>query len=493
MPTLRFPLVGSYTNRKVNPVVTDSVVQQFVNCFPEVSSNPVTGKKEIWLNKRQGTTASADVQASATGKFGCVVRSNGSAVFSYLKSGGSSMMFFGSGTSQAGGDVANTNNCVFMHTTDISGTENLTATLVDSASSLYEKWFFPIGGAWTQITDSDFPASSTLTPTHTHMDGYMFVMTAATARIHQSDVNSLSAWTAGNYVTAQAYGDVGVGVARYKNFIVGFGGSTTEFFVNAGNPTGSVLRRVPDMTFGIGALATSPAVGTSIREVGDTIYWIGKSASTGKKGIYRLNGGKPEKISNDAIDRLLHIAVLGHVLGSFSLYGQTFVAFSLFANTVGVCYSVETGFWWYLTPAGALSLTALAGEATDSATDSYFVTSSNAKIYNFDSITPVWQDNSAAYTMTAQTAGMDFGTRKKKFFGRINVEGDTQASASALGVSWSDDDAATFSTPRDIDMSTKQTWIKALGAADKRAWKFTHAANTPCRIHAVEIDYELGQ
>jgi hypothetical protein len=487
VPTLRFPLVGSYTNRKVNPVVGDTVAQRFVNCFPEIEQNPLTGNRRIWLNKRQGTTASSDVQASATGQFGTVVKNNGTAVFSYLKSGGASMMFFTT-AGQVGADVGSTNGCVFMSTTDISGTENLTATLVE-AGNVYEAWYYPAAGSWTEITDSDFP-KSTLTPTHTHMDGYMFVMTT-TGRIHNSEVNSLSSWLANSYITANSAGDPGVGVARYKNFIVGFGGVTTEFFVNNGNSTGSVLKRVPDMTFSVGALATSPAVGTSIREVGDTIYWIGKNADTGKKGIYRLNGGKPEKISNDAIDRFLHIAVLGYVLGSFSLYGQTFVAFSLAANTVAVCYSVETGFWWYLTPAGSLNLTSFAGEVTNTATDSYFVTSSNAKIYNFDSITPVWQDNASAYTMTVQTDNIDCDTDRLKFWDRLRLVYDRQSAASNVGVSWSDDDGANFSTEINIDTNTDQSWITALGASSRRIWRFTHAANSACRLAAVEIDYTL--
>ena len=65
MKTLRIPLVGSLTNRNPNAAVADTADQRFVNCFPVVEMNPITGKPTAWLHKRQGCTASADVQASA--------------------------------------------------------------------------------------------------------------------------------------------------------------------------------------------------------------------------------------------------------------------------------------------------------------------------------------------------------------------------------------------------------------------------------------------
>lgn len=485
MPTLRFPLVWSWTNRNPNAAVSDTKDQQFINCFPEVNANPVTQKRSIVLNKRQGTAASSDVQASATAHFGSIIRSTGVAVFSYIKSTGSSVMFFNSSAIQVGGDVANAGACLFMNTTDISAVENLTATIIDNPGNGFEVWYYPEGGAWTQITDGDFPTA--LTATHTHMDGYMFAMTT-TGRIYNSDLNSLANWGANNYITANSYGDAGVGVARYKNSIVGFGGLSTEFYVNAGNATGSVLRRVPEATLRIGAVATGQSQGASIREVGDSVYWVGRDADTGRKGIYRLNGYKAEKISNAAVDKLLASGRIDYIFGSFSLLGMTHIAFRSGSATSAMCYCVDNGFWWLFTPAGSLTLTALCG---DSNAHSYFTTFSNAKIYTFDPDTPVWQDNASAYTMTVQTDNVDCDTDRMKFWDRLRLVYDRQSATSAVSVSWSDDDGANFSTPIDIDTSTAQSWITALGASQRRIWKFTHAANTACRIQAVEIDYTL--
>ena len=491
----RVPLIGSLTSRKPNADIPDDTKDQlFVNCFPEGVQNPITGKKDIWLNKRQGTIASSDVQASATGHFGSVVWSSNSAataplVFSYIKSTATSIMFFNDAGAQIGGDVANTGACLFMSESDVGGTGNLTATLIDSGTNGWEVWFFPEGGAWTQITDGDFPTN--LVATHTHMDGFMFVMTTA-GRIYNSAVNSLSAWGANDYITANSFGDKGVGIARYGRYIVGFGDSSVEFFENAGNATGSVLRRLTGATLRVGARRTGQAEGASIKEVGDTVYWVGQNAASGAPGVYRLNGMQAEKVSNAAVDRVMGNGAM-YIFGCFSLLGMTHVAFRSGAATSALCYCIETGFWWVFTPAGSLTLTAMIGALdTNDKAKSYFTTNTNAKFYTFDPSTPVWQDNSSAYTMTAQTDPLDLDTRRLKFWQTVHIIGDTESATSNLAVSYSDDDYATFSTARNIDLSSIQKSATGWGASRRRAWKFAHAANTACRIKAVEFEYEVG-
>lgn len=493
MARARFPLVGSLTNRNVNAALADAKDQQFVNCFPEVTKNTITGKGEVTLNKRQGTAASSDVASGATAQYGAVVWTTNSAavapaIFSYLKTGGSDMMFFNTAGTQIGSDISTTNSCLSMSETDISGTGNLTAIMGDDVSNANEAWFFPEGGAWTQITDAQFPAS--ITPSHCHMDGYMFVMTEGGA-LWNSDLNSLANWTAGSFITANSFGDNGVGCERYRNMIVGFGDGSAEFFFNAGNATGSVLNRIDNATLRIGAVRNTTGRGTAIRSLLNTVYWIGNNSETGSRGIYRLNGMQAEKISNPAIDKLVSNGVIRSIAGSFSLLGMSHVAFA--GSTSVWCYCVEQNFWWLLTPGGSLTIAAMLGTVDSSSfSKSYFSAVTNAKVYSFDPNSPVWQDNSTAYTMTVQTDNMTLGTNKVKFWNALHLDCDVQGSASDVSVSWSDDDGATYSTARTIDTSTAQVWITELGSSRRRIWKFAHAANTGQRIKAVEIDYTLG-
>jgi hypothetical protein len=494
VPTERIPLVGSLTNRNPNAALADTKDQQFVNCFPEIIKNPITGQSRAWLNKRQGTAASSDVSSGATGSYGAIIWTSNSGavppvVFSYLKTGGTNMQFFDTAGTQIGGDVGTTNSCLAMAETDISGTGNLTAVLTDSTSGANEAWFFPEGGAWTQITDGDFPSS--ICPSHDHMDGYMFVMTEA-GKIYHSDVNSLSAWTSTSFISANSFADNGVGLVRHKNLILGFGDASGEFFYNAGNATGSVLSRIENATIRIGAVRNTSGRGPAMKAVGNTVYWIGVNADTGAKGIYRLNGMQPEKISSAYIDKLVSNGVIRSVVGGINLLGMSHIAFSSGSTSVW-CYCLETGFWWLLTPAGSLTISAMASGSDSSAySKSYFSTVTNAKIYTFNPNSPVWQDNSSAYTMTVQTDPMDLGTRKRKFWEAVSIIGDTQSSTSNVSISSSDDDYANFSTARDIDMSTTANRLTRWGSSRRRAWKLTNNSNTPCRLEAMDIEYEMG-
>jgi len=486
----RFPIVGSLTNRNPNAAIADTKDQLFDNCFPEVVQNPLTNKSEIWLNKRQGTTASSDVQASATASFGAVVWTANSAavapgLFSYLKSSGAAMMIFNTAGTQIGGDIANTNQCMSLEETDVSGTGNLTAALLDNGTSAVEAWFFPEGGAWTQITDAQFPSS--VTPAHAHMDGYMFVMTEG-GQLWNSDLNSLSAWTAATFISANSFADNGVGCARYRNLIVGFGDYSTEFFYNAGNATGSVLSRVENATLRVGAIRHTTGRGTAIKSIGNTVYWIGINADTGAKGVYRLNGMQAEKVSNAAVDKLVGNGVIRSILGSFSLLGFTHIAFGA-GTTSSVCYCQDTNFWWYLTPAGSLNVSAMISAADSSAyAKSYFSTVTNAKIYTFDPNSPVWQDNASAYTMTARTDNMDMGTHKRKFWKSVAILGDTESSGQ-VNIAHADDDFVSFTTDRALTTNDR---LLRLGSSRRRSWRITHNANAPCRLQAIEIEYEVG-
>ena len=494
MPNIRIPIVGSYTGRAVGPDVADTKDQRFTNCFPEVVQNPLSGKKSLVLSKRPGTIASSDVQASATADFGaCVWRSNSDAVspvvFSYTKSNGTDQMFFTSAGVQVGADITGAADCDFLTDTSISGTGNLTACLEDSGTSVKEVWFFPQGGAWTQITDSDFPSTG-ICPAHTHMDGFMFVMTT-NGRIYNSDLNSLSSWTANNYLTANSITDGGVGVARYRDHIAAFGDSSVEFFANGGNSVGSPLVRRG--TINVGAIKTTN--GSPILTAGDTVYWVGKMSPSGSGGIYRFNNFQAEKVSNQTIDKMVDSGQIEYVAGIFGLLGMTHVAFSGNAglDVVVPCYCIDSGFWWFLDTAGDIATTAVCGAPVASSSSKSFIASiSNAKIYSFDPLLPVWQDNSSAYTMTAQTEPMDLGTHRRKYWKRLALVYDVQSAASNVGVSYSDDDYANFSTARNIDTNTVQAHLDSLGSSRRRAWKFTHAANTACRIHAMDIDYEVG-
>lgn len=485
MPTLRFPLVGSVTSRE-NPLTND---QQFINCYPEVTINPVTSKQSVNLFKRPGyTKGSALAGVTAAGAAGAIVAWTGSAsgtppiAAAFLNTGGTSTSVWDL-VSQAkqGGDIPTTNACTALTETIINTTPYLVGNFTNSGTNAVERWVYDEGGAWAHVTDADFPAS-TLVGFPAHLDGYVFDMTKS-GRIYNSDLNTLTSYSATSYITADHSPDRGVTVASLGNLIVGFGEKSIEFFANAGNAIGSPLTRV-GTALPMGATRRPVASFQTVLPANGTIYWIGTNSEGTATGIYRFKGTDPEKISSPAIDRIVSAGLMLGFLGTMAMHGMLHVV--LFdSNSRTWCYCIDTKFWWRLTLASG-NIQAVAPSAAITNEPTYFTTSANARA----NLTGGTQDDGSNYTLTVITENIDAETARRKFWKQLRVEADTQTSTSNLAVSWSDDDYTTFSTPVNIDMSSADMRIVRLGSSRRRAFKFTNAANTPCRIQWVNIDYD---
>lgn len=497
MPRLRIPLFGSYTNRNVDPAAFSSSDQQFVNGYPEIISNALTRDTKVQFNKRPGhTTSSSLASVSAAASVGMVLSWTGNSslapppAVAFKNVGDSSTSVWNmSNASKIGADIADTSDCFALTETVVSTTANIVGNFVDSSSSAAEQWVFPEGGAWAQVTDGDFPTNIVGFPVH--MDGYTFNMTQD-GKIYNSDLNSVTAYTATNFISANLYPDKGVTVARHGRYIVAFGEKSIEFFVNAGHPFGSPLTKV-EGGLQVGAARRQMQTHHTVLQALGTVYWIGTNSEGATTGVYRFKGNEPEKVSNPGIDKLLSSGNIAGFVGTMCLHGLNHVVMQ--GEGAGVwCFCAESNFWWKLTLASGevraclgVNDASFGGGAT-----TYFVTGTSKKVHHFSTTTsPVYQDDGAAYTMTVQTDNIDAGTDRIKFWKRLRIICDRQTSGT-IGVAWSDDDFGNFTTAVNVEITNGFALASRLGSSRRRSWKLTHSANTPCRIEAVEIEYELG-
>jgi hypothetical protein len=317
----------------------------------------------------------------------------------------------------------------------------------------------------------------------------MYVMTT-NGKIWNSDINSLANWTASAFNTAQSYPDGGCGLGRYKDLIVAFGKSSIEFFQDVGL-TPSPIISIGNSINRIGAVSPSTTSAQTVFQTGNTIYFIGVNSETGQKGFYRINGFIAEKVSNPAIDKLINLATITGITGSFTTHG---VAHILMYTAIGAakkhCYCIDTNTWWILTVAGDITPMAIVGSLGVSA----FNVSSDAKIYSIYPTNPLYQDAGVAYTQTIQLENMDMGTQNRKIWKRIRPICDPQTTISNLSISYSDDDHATYSTARNIDLGIPAEVARGLlrlGTSRRRSWKLEHNANGPNRMESIEIEYEV--
>lgn len=505
MPTLRIPVVGSPINRLDSNTFTGD--QLFTNGIPDVTRNPITGKSAVYLMKRPGTAKGAALTGvDSAAKSGAILNWSGQTgstpkvVAAFLNTGGTSTSIWDIGLdTKIGGDISTTDDCTCITETIVSGTPNLVANFYDSSTTLLEQWFFPEGGAWTQVTDGDFPSNVVGQPAH--MDGYVFNMTAD-GKVYNSDLNSVSSYTANNFVSAGQYPDRGITVARHGAHIIAFGECSIERFYNNGNASGSPLSRVEDGGLLMGAARTRTVGGVSkitypsVLTAYGTIYWLGTNSQGAPQGIYRFKGTTPEKISNTTIDRMLSGGAVFGFGGTAFLCGTSHVLLRTAQDTYA--YQIETGMWWRLKLAsGAISgCVTVRADFAFASTDNYFIGTNNARGNHFQPLPSSinHQDDGSNYTLTVQTASDDLGTSKRKFYESLRLIGDDPTAACNVSVSYSDDDYATFSTARNIDMNTYPSpKLTRLGSSLRRAWKLANTSATALRLEALEIDYSVGQ
>ena len=481
MAKATIPLAGSIQTRDITNYASRD--QQFTNCFSYSIGDEITGGRRIYTQKRKGMAA-ATVSGVGVGNRGsCVWTNQQKLALSFTKSGSSSMQVFDESSTQIGGDIANTDACYAIAETMVGTTATLVGIFRDSGSFNPEAWYYPLAGAWTQITDSDFPSSSVISrfSPPVQKDGYLFWMTEE-GKIHNSDINSVSAYSANNNIAAQSMPDAGVGIASTGDYIAAFGSYSIELFKNVGNPSGSPLSSITGSAIRIGAAYSY------IKTIGNAIYFQGVNSETGDRGIYRMVDGKTSKISTTEIEKYMTQDSIWSCIGSIKDAGMEHVLFSKETQDI-LAYCTNNNRWWKFAAASNETLIAALSVGTQL---SQITAGNTAKIYTISSNTTEYRDDSVNQTVTIQTAPIDFGTNKVKFWRSLRLIGDKQSSATSITVSFSDDDAINFTTAGTIDMSTDQLNLNGLGSSRRRVWKFTNASNTPLRLESFELEYEVG-
>jgi hypothetical protein len=119
-------------------------------------------------------------------------------------------------------------------------------------------------------------------------------------------------------------------------------------------------------------------------------------------------------------------------------------------------------------------------------------TVTGGKVYLMDNANLQFTDDTVVYSAVIQTALIDFGTMKRKFYPSVELVCDKQTTTSNISLSWTDDDYQTTTTWGTVDTSAARTMADRCGSGRRRGWIWTHSANTPMRIEAMEIEVEMG-
>lgn len=544
--TVGVGIVGQMIIHNQSLLVKD---QRFINCIPTKLNNNLTGNSTYYLIKRPGWQTSTTPSASNPGKYLSYWGSRvaGAQVMSAFKNTNSEIFMgttsLGSITGEAifMGEITRGTTAAFLiqssdntlwYTaegiiTSFVGTTHTTTTIdgIADTSNLYVGQLLTgtgiqpntritvvgsgtitvsiattsstvgaaiVATALAKVTDVDYPGNQTpartVRPGFVFVNGFIYVMDS-NAVIYNSDLNSVTGWTANGSINSNSYPDMGVTIVRYRNVIAAFNTTSTEFFSDAGNPTGTPLINNQSATLKIGC--SSPSAVTSTE---DNLVWV-SSSEKGGSSVYIMDNNTPRKISTTIIDQ--QIALVGSDsarIQAMKLQGRTLIFLILTSTTYVYCIEDQMwhewnsvfNFWDYMIVATSGSNN-IYGMSLDTTTQAL------GKIWLMDVETVIYTDNDSNYTMLVQTSKVDQGNSFRKRMPRLTVVGDRQVIPSVIDISWSDDDYQTFSTPRSVDMSASRAYLNNCGSVyRRRAFRLTNTAPTSMRLEGLEMDTIQG-
>jgi hypothetical protein len=333
-----------------------------------------------------------------------------------------------------------------------------------------------------------------------YLDGSVYVLTTD-GRIYGSNLEDTTAWNALNYLTKTSEADGGVALCKHLNYIMAWGGWSCEVFYDAGNSVGSPLNRYDAAKTEIGC-----AAGTSVVQFSGTVGWIGQSREGGK-GVFLLEGLTPRKVSTTSIDNFLNQSVLNNGgtpkvrAWAITIAGHSFYVFSLKDLGITFAYDLIQNEWYPWTTTTQTGLVLSEGYLTSeffaaALGSSYTLDGSNGNVYTVS--TQQYSDgvntNSATglnpISWRVVTDNIDGETNTRKFFHSVEVIGDRVGAT--MQVRHTDDDFATWSPYRPVQLIQSRPIIYQGGSSRKRAYEFYCTDNQPIRLHSAEFHVKTG-
>lgn len=399
----------------------------------------------------------------------------------------------------------------------------------------------------TQIVDGDYPANTCRGVVF--LDGRFFVMSIA-GEIYQSDLENAASWSALGFIQSQIDPSDGVFLTKVGSYIVALKEWSTEFFYDAANPTASILAPVQNAANQIGCASDGSVqdIGGVVIFMGQTRSGFGRSIYA----LSGTNPQKISTVNVDKIldtDDLATVHSWVAQVGSHTLYAVTLVTSGL---TLVYDFSTQQwSFFTYLTVSGAAkTVTAISatGTVTSAAhgfsdsdiiqlsstnsdfdgwhvvtnvttntfdvqatgtvfsgsgssqkyTETYFpiVASvrSNGRQYMQDAASgalyefsqDVYTDYVGAIAARIRTPKLDSGSAVPKFMASAELIGDKIDSKAV--VRYTDNDYATYSNARAIDLSVNRSRLRRLGNYNRRSFEILHVGNALLRLEALEIE-----
>lgn len=340
-----------------------------------------------------------------------------------------------------------------------------------------------------KVTDADMPTPHV--PQPRVLNGYAVLADLNTGDIYNSDNDDPTSWVAGDYITAEMSGDYVIQLAQNRNYIVAFGTNSVEFFWDAANASGSPFKRNDSGYRDIGYV-------TGLKQIGNILYFVGQDKDK-NLAVYLIDGFTLTQISNPVVERALqNITSTDNVKSqvtlnrdgySISVDGHTFYA--LETEQATWLYEINDKIWYEWRNS---SNTKLNIEAAWSMFNGAQYVAINGQTYISMLAPTVYQDFGVNYPCIYTTERFNVDSMNKKSMSRLIMMSDAYQTTgtSNMSLTWSDDDWATTSGTRLINIFNSRPMAHQFGQFITRSFRLTYSDNYPLRLRGFEFEINIG-
>lgn len=457
----RLPLVVVASNRD-GTVTKDA---RLVNCYIEV-----TKEGELDIYKRPGLTNYNELNAGAAGR----------GVYFWQ---GALYSIFGNKLFRNNTEVASgldTSNGVYRFDSILGATPHL---VLGNGKKAYA--YEPVGGLSADLhsIDSDYPEETV--KGFAYLNGPIYVMQPQ-AVIWNSDNNSVDQpddWNPLDFIRAQIEPDDGVFLTKQLVYVVALKQWTIEYFFDAGNATGSPLQSVQGMKVAYGC-----AHADSVQKINDILFFLSID-QTNSLQVSTLDKGAHAIVSTPAIDRLLaNIDTTTIYSWQLKIAGHSFYIITFKESNLTLAFDITQDLWYQWTDANG-NYFPIVASSYDANKRHVLQHESDGRLYYID--TTSYKDLTQPIVVDIFTPIFDASSNRRKHLKMMTFIGD-QVDGSTLQVRKTDDDYRTWSQARVVDLSLESPKLMDCGTFRRRAYHFRHTADTPFRIRAVEVQYDVG-
>lgn len=358
----------------------------------------------------------------------------------------------------------------------------------------------------TAISDSDFTARGAADVEF--LDNYFLFREPGTARFFGSDVGAPTAYTSTNFATAEAAGDLLVGMKATRANLILFGEETAEIWDAVGGGA-FPFRRIIN-----GAIDKGCINGRTIAEIDDQVLWVADD-----KTVRILNGMEPAKVSNFAIDSYLEDK---DGLSDGAAFTYTFAGHNYYVLRFSdrcFVYDLTTGLWHERKTLGIKTWAYGLSESIWGR--QWFCRDLNPEIYKGNQVQPFGYMSDDAYheierSPQVSSSFMDnipmvmswtyqpvWGSGQRVFHDRLEIVvqtgvGNSDETDPVISLEASDDGGQTWQSLPDRAMGAQgKTFQRVvwhnLGSSYQRVYRASVSAPVPVRVMSTELTARGGR